>query len=345
MNEEEREALRELADCQGTVCNNQYSPKERRHMKSLEEQGLVMLAWTLTAKGRAEVDKVVSKIACLCLFFFAVSVASAQPTPLPFPQPKGLLPAKIAAKAGKPVLLDASAAKGKIKWRLDFDPTLAVIDGKKLAFASPYNGTYKVLLISFDDGQDSECEITVTGGSPMPPPDDPPTPPEDPAAAMSKLTKAIADLGKMVAASSASTDAKLAKMEARIAALEAPRPPPPDPKPVDPAPIPLPGFRVLIVYDPATLTDSQKTIVYGKKFRDYLQAKCVVGADGKTKDFWIIQAGLDVSAAPKWIGDAIQRHPGQRSFMVVSDGKTGYDGVLPTSVDEALPVLQKIGGQ
>jgi hypothetical protein len=122
-----------------------------------------------------------------------------------------------------------------------------------------------------------------------------------------------------------------------------PRPPtPPDP-PTPPAPIPLSGLRVLILYDQA-ITSGQQGIVYGKKVRDYLQAKCVVGADGKTKDFWILPAGVDVSAAPKWIGDVIQRHPGQTSFLVVSDGKTGYDGPLPATAEDALTVLSKIGG-
>jgi hypothetical protein len=135
-----------------------------------------------------------------------------------------------------------------------------------------------------------------------------------------------------------------------IDANNGPRPPPdpgPGPKPPDPptpAPIPLAGFRVLIVYDPATITPDQQGIVFGKKVRDYLQAKCVVGADGKTKDFWILQKSLDVSAAPKWIGDAMQRHPGAGAYMLVSDGKTGYDGPIPANADAALAIMQKVGG-
>jgi hypothetical protein len=125
--------------------------------------------------------------------------------------------------------------------------------------------------------------------------------------------------------------------------------PPPDPPnppnpPTPPAPIPLIGFRVLIQYDPATLTADQQGVVFGKTVRDYLQSKCVAGADGKTKDFWIIQKGLDVSAAPKWIGDAIQRHPGKNTFMIVSDGKTGFDGDIPMNADAAMAILTKIGG-
>ncbi len=127
-----------------------------------------------------------------------------------------------------------------------------------------------------------------------------------------------------------------------------PIPPGPDPPvppiPPSPVPIPLEGFRVLIVYDPATLTPAQEGIVYGKECRDYMQAKSVVGADMKTKDFWIIQAGSDTTAAPKWIGDVIQRHPGQRTFMCVSNGKVGYDGVIPMDSATALSIMKGIGG-
>lgn len=125
-----------------------------------------------------------------------------------------------------------------------------------------------------------------------------------------------------------------------------PRPPPgpgPNPPP-GPAPIPLAGFRVLIVYDPATLTDAQDGIIAGKAVRDYLQAKCVVGADGKTKDFWIIQTGSDTASAPKWIGDAVQQRPDRKTFMLISDGAKGYDGPVPASADAALAELKKVGG-
>ena len=281
---------------------------------------------------------------CIPLFLVLASVAGAQPTPLPFPTPKGLLPAKLAVKAGKPLILDASAAKGKIKWRLDFDQAFAVIDGKKLAFASPYNGTYKVLLISFDDALDSECEITVTGGGPMPPPDDPPPMPDDPAMGMAKLTKAVGDLAKMVAASSAGTDAKLAQMEKRIAALETPRPP--DPKPVDPplppAPFPATGLSVLIVYDTNTpLPSAQQMIITGKVFRDYLNAKCAIELDGKTRSFMIWDKGVDTANAnANWRAAFALSRP-SIPYIHISNGKTGYSGPLPPSVPDAIALLQK----
>lgn len=123
-----------------------------------------------------------------------------------------------------------------------------------------------------------------------------------------------------------------------------PVPPVPPVPPTPPAPIPLAGFRVLVVYDASTLADSQQGIVFGRAVRDYLNAKCAVGPDNKTKDYWILQAGTDVSAAPQWVQDAFQRHPGQKTWMAVSDGKTGYDGVLPGNVADAMAIFTKYGG-
>lgn len=125
----------------------------------------------------------------------------------------------------------------------------------------------------------------------------------------------------------------------------APRPPPDPPGPTPtPAPIPLPGFRVMMQYEEASLTPEQEGVVYGMAVRMYLQSKCVVGTDGMTKDFWILRAGLDTKNAPKWVGDQVQRHPGQKAWMVVSDGKVGYDGPLPANANEAMSILTKIGG-
>lgn len=122
-----------------------------------------------------------------------------------------------------------------------------------------------------------------------------------------------------------------------------PDPPVPPVPPTPPSPIPLPGFRVVIVYDPATLTNEQDGIVRGERVRKYLLDKCVAGEDGKTKAFWIIQTNPDLSNAPKWLADCVQKHT-TKPFMVVSDGKTGYDGDIPANADAAMAILTKIGG-
>lgn len=124
-----------------------------------------------------------------------------------------------------------------------------------------------------------------------------------------------------------------------------PRPPPEPPGPgPGPAPIPVAGFRVLIMYDKDTLTADQQGIVFGADVRKYLDTKCIVGADGKTPDRRIYPAGVDASGEAQWIRDVIQRHPGQRSWMVISDGKTGYDGPIPANAADALALLKKYGG-
>ena len=134
----------------------------------------------------------------------------------------------------------------------------------------------------------------------------------------------------------------------RVTAGTAPQPPPgpvPTPEPKPPTPTPLTGFRVLMVYDPDSLSPDQESVVYGKKVRDYLREKCSLGADGKTKDFRIYRVGLDTSAEVAWINNAIQRAVGNRTYISIGDGKTdAYLGPLPANENEALTLLKKIGG-
>ena len=268
----------------------------------------------------SSVGKIVSAI--LILLFASTAFADAPPKTS---QP--IVPAKLTAKAGKPLVLDLSKYPNEVEWFTDDVPDAdsVVIDCKKLTFASPFNGDYPVRVAVLVNGKImlTKCVITIKDGVARPDVP-PPNPTDDP---LPQILKTLQSL------------------DARLKALEGAKPPPAPPKPVDPAPIPLAGFRVLIIYDMATLTADQQGVVFGKKVRDYMQAKCVVGQDGKTKDFWILQKGLDVSAAPKWVGDVIQRHPNMPVFMVVSDGKTGYEGPLPVNADEAMTILQKIGGQ
>jgi len=92
-----------------------------------------------------------------------VPPTSPPPQPLPQPPPKSasLIPDKLTASPGQPIVIDASAAKGKVKWRFDFDPKNVISDGKKLYFSTAVNGVYRITLISWDDQSDGACEITV----------------------------------------------------------------------------------------------------------------------------------------------------------------------------------------
>ena len=126
-----------------------------------------------------------------------------------------------------------------------------------------------------------------------------------------------------------------------------PGPQPPDPQP-GPVPIPGDGLRVLIVYETAEaskLPIGQQSVLYSKTVRDYLNAKCPVGPDGKTKDWRIYDADVDLSGEAKTWQDAMKRPRSAVPWIVISNGKTGHEGPLPKSVDEAMTLLKKFGGE
>lgn len=120
-------------------------------------------------------------------------------------------------------------------------------------------------------------------------------------------------------------------------------PPPPTPLP-EPAPIPVAGFRVLIVYETADLSRmpaAQSAIIYSKSVRDFLNAKCVVGPDSKTKEFRIYDKDVDASGESKIWQDAMKRPRTSVPWLIVSDGTQGYEGPLPADVDATLAILRK----
>lgn len=139
------------------------------------------------------------------------------------------------------------------------------------------------------------------------------------------------------------------KIEMVRVIVSGPQPPPgPGPGPTpSPAPIPVDGFRVLIVYESSELSKmpaAQQSILYSKPVRDYLNAKCVMGPDGKTKEWRIYDKDVATDAESKTWQDAMKRPRQSIPWLIVSDGKTGYEGPLPGSVDEAMAILKKWGG-
>jgi hypothetical protein len=126
-----------------------------------------------------------------------------------------------------------------------------------------------------------------------------------------------------------------------------PTPPVPPVPPPSPAPIPADGLHVLIVYDDVNKTKmpaAQLNVLYSVKIRDYLDAKAPLGPDGKTHEWRIWDKGIDGSADSKLWGDAMKRPRSSHPWIVVSDGKTGYEGSLPANVDDTLALLKKYGG-
>lgn len=128
-----------------------------------------------------------------------------------------------------------------------------------------------------------------------------------------------------------------------------PEPKPPEPKPPEPSVQPL---RVLLVYETAELSKmakSQRDILYSVApggVRAYLETKCVMGPDGKTREYRIWDKDLDTTAASaewKAARAAAKGVPG----IVVLSGQTNavlHAGPLPANITETLTLLKKFGG-
>lgn len=130
-----------------------------------------------------------------------------------------------------------------------------------------------------------------------------------------------------------------------------PKPPippdPPEPKP-SPSPIPEIGFRVLMVYDASKLTTypkKQADIFFNASLRSYLNSKCVVGSDGKTKEWRMWDKGVDAGAESKIWQDVMKRDRKSIPWLLVSNHpKGGFEGPLPATVEETMVIIKKYGG-
>jgi hypothetical protein len=159
--------------------------------------------------------------------------------------------------------------------------------------------------------------------------------------------------GNCIVVASTVKDSKQSKLAICLVTFTGPEPPlppvPPDPKPPvppvpppTPAPIPEAGLRVLIVFETATagaMPQKQQDILYTKAMRDYLNAKCVMGA--KNKEWRIYDANIAMDGETKLWQDAMRRPRSAVPWILISNGKTGYEGPLPATVDEAKKLIDQ----
>lgn len=118
-----------------------------------------------------------------------------------------------------------------------------------------------------------------------------------------------------------------------------PEPEPPTPEPDGDAPIPEPGFRVLIVYETAKPNDVPTWLNDGDLW-GFLNSHCVKGPTG-TPEFRIIDPQEVVSPLlPIW-SKALARGQKSLPWLIVSNGKTGYEGPLPKTKPETMAILAK----
>lgn len=119
-----------------------------------------------------------------------------------------------------------------------------------------------------------------------------------------------------------------------------PVPPTPDVKP----PIPADGLRVLIVYEDdkqKSYPSSQQAIMYSQPIRDFLNKQCVIGPDGKTREWRMYDKDILMDGESKlWI-DAMLRKRTTYPWLIISNGKTGYEGPLPLGTKDFTDLVGK----
>lgn len=140
-------------------------------------------------------------------------------------------------------------------------------------------------------------------------------------------------------------------IQARTPAPPAPTPPgptPPGPAPPQPAPpIAGEGNRVLIVYETGQQhTPAQAAVFTSGVLRDYLDARTVKDEHNPNGAYRIWDKDVNLnhpSVSSSWKA-AMARPRQSLPWILVSNGRTGYEGPLPPDVPQTLALLRKYLG-
>lgn len=127
-----------------------------------------------------------------------------------------------------------------------------------------------------------------------------------------------------------------AEVAKAIESLLGPLPPTPDPIPPSPSPLPIAGLHVLIVYESTALTPAQNQIISGAEVRGYVT--------GKGGQFRAYDQNTQLVKESQWVQDAFKRERKSVPWLLISNHpKGGYEGPLPTTVQEVVNLLKKYG--
>lgn len=266
------------------------------------------------------------------LIFAVLPLTALAQTPTPAPvvdpisQARAILVAPPTFRIGANTALDASGSYGdRLEWRITDGRKLFVADGRKLAltFTEPDAPNaaipFAVELLVYTESVDAKTGartltsvdstiVIVRPAGPAPPPPvvvvDPPKPPPGPVD-------------------------------------------PPAPPPVEPDGIPLvvsqAGLRVLIIEETddasrKALSPGQRAIIMGTT-KDSFRTWCKSHAE-------VVVADKDSSFAklpPVW-GELFKRTRAGLPWIVITNGKTGYEGFVPSDPAVAIKLVQSIGG-
>jgi hypothetical protein len=130
---------------------------------------------------------------------------------------------------------------------------------------------------------------------------------------------------------------------------------PPDPKPPEPPPTPpgpMPGeapidgegFRVLFVSESGDRVPSDvEDAFWSKEISDYLNANCIK-VDGQP-DFRRVDPDTKYTDPNHRFAKALARPRASLPWLIVSNGKTGYEGPFPGGKDATLALLKSLNVQ
>lgn len=154
-----------------------------------------------------------------------------------------------------------------------------------------------------------------------------------------------------IIAVAAGKNGKLSPFAACVVEIGKPKPPtppepgpPPDPKPVpdEKAPIPVVGYRIMVVYetlDTGKLTKGQMAALLGEATRDWMLSKAAkVNGQPEIRYF---DPDQKMGGESQLWKDAFARPRQSLPWLLVSNGKTGYEGPLPKELPDILAILQK----
>jgi hypothetical protein len=98
------------------------------------------------------------------------------------------------------------------------------------------------------------------------------------------------------------------------------------------------GFNVLIVLekkDQQTLKKEHVAIIFGEETETYIKSK--------NGGFAVLDKDNTAASLPKAWQDAMKRPRSTLPWVLISNGKTGYEGPLPTHEEEWKLLLRKYG--
>lgn len=127
-----------------------------------------------------------------------------------------------------------------------------------------------------------------------------------------------------------------------------PGPNPPGPTPPGPTPpLPQQGLRLMIVFESKNhqMSASQVAAINAKEFREYLNAKCVKVNNWPEWRVW--DKDTDLSRESEVWKTAMGRWKaaGEKlPWLLISNGKEGYEGELPKDLPSLMALVKQYGG-